>query len=101
MNFMKKYFKIFIGAGVLVLALFVFTMSLRSKDLSTGTLKGWLSANNDERVSTVQTLIGGDKNIDIIVACVSKMATLPDSGEMTIADATRLCNLGMQLKENL
>ena len=101
MNFVKKYFKIFIGAGVLVLAMFVFAASLRSKDLSTGTLKGWLSANNDERVSTVQTLVGGDKNIDILVACVSKIATLPDSGEMTVADAARLCNLGLQLKENL
>lgn len=101
MNFIKKYFKILIGAGVLVLALFVFTMSLQSKDLSTGTLKSWLSANNDERISTVQTLVGGDKNIDILVACVDKMASLPDAGEMTIADAARLCNLGMQLKENL
>ena len=101
MKFIKKYLKIFIGAGVLVLALFVFAASLRSKDLSTGTLKGWLSANNDERVSTVQTLVGGDKNIDILVACVSKIATLPDSGEMTVADAARLCNLGLQLKENL
>ena len=101
MKFIKKYLKIFIGAGVLVLALFVFAASLRSKDLSTGTLKGWLSANNDERVSTVQTLVGGDKNIDILVACVSKIATLPDSGEMTVADAARLCNLGLPLKENL
>lgn len=101
MNFIKKYFKILIGAGVLVLALFVFAMSLRSKDLSTGTLKSWTSANSEERMSTVRTLIGGDKNIDIIVACVGKIASLPDSGEMAIADAARLCNMGMQLKENL
>ncbi|MBP3316070.1 MAG: hypothetical protein J6L70_00500 [Alphaproteobacteria bacterium] len=101
MNFVKKYFKILIGGGVLIMALFVFTMSLRSHDLSGGTLKNWLSANNDERVSTVRALVGGDENTDIIVACVSKMATLPDSGEMTISDAARLCNLGMQLKESL
>lgn len=101
MNFIKKYFKIIVGAGVLVLALFVFAMSLRSKDLGTGTLKSWVSANNDERISAVRTLVGGDANIDIIVACVGKMASLPDSGEMAIADAARLCNMGMQLKENL
>lgn len=101
MNFIKKYFKILIGAGVLVVVLFVFAMSMRSQDLSTGTLKNWLSANDEERASTVRALVGGDENTDIIVACVGKMATLPDSGEMTIADATRLCNMGMQLKENL
>ena len=101
MNFIKKYFKILIGAGVLIVALFVFMASLRSKDLSGGTLKNWASANSEERASTVRTLIGGDENIDIVVACVGKIATLPDSGEMTIADAARLCNMGMQLKENL
>lgn len=101
MNFVKKYFKILIGAGVLVIALFVFAASLQSKDLSTGTLKSWASANNDERVATVRTLIGGDENIDIVVACVGKIATLPDSSEMTIADAARLCNMGMQLKQSL
>lgn len=101
MNFIKKYSKIIIGAGVLVLAIFVFALSLQSKDLSTGTLKNWAAANNDERTATVRTLIGGDENLDIIVECVGKMATLPDSEKMTIADAARLCNLGMQLKANL
>ena len=56
MNFIKKYFKILIGAGVLIVALFVFMASLRSKDLSGGTLKNWASANNEERVATVRTL---------------------------------------------
>ena len=101
MNFMKKYFKIAVGAGVLVLALFVFAMSMRSKDLTTGTLKNWLSANNDERVSAVRALVGGDDETEILVACVSKISTLPDSGEMTVADAVRLCNFGMQLKPKL
>lgn len=101
MNFIKKYSKILIGAAVLVMALFIFTASLRSKDLSSGTLKNWASANNEERLSTIRTLIGGDENIDIIVACVGKIATLPDAGEMTIADAARLCNMGMQLKQSL
>ena len=101
MNFIKKYSKILIGAAVLIVALFIFTASLRTKDLSGGSLKNWLSANNEERIATVRTLIGSDENIDIVVACVSKIATLPDSGEMTIADAARLCNMGMQLKESL
>lgn len=101
MNFIKKYFKIVVGAGVLVLALFVFTMSIRSKDLTTGTLKTWRSANNDERIATVRALVGGDENIDILVACVDKISTLPDSNEMTVADAARLCNMGLQLKQSI
>jgi hypothetical protein len=46
-------------------------------------------------------MTGADKNIDLLVACIDKMATLPDSGEMTIRDAASLCYTGIQLKENL
>ena len=101
MNFIKKYLKIFIGAGVLIVVLFVFVMSMRSGNLSTGTLKNWPSANMDERSATIRTLVGSDENTDILVACVDKMATLPDADKMAVADAARLCNLGLQLKPNL
>ncbi len=101
MNFIKKYFKIFIGAGVLVLALVVFFFAQRSGTLETGTLKDWRAASVERRVSAAQILTGADKNIDLLVACVDKMATLPDSGEMAIRDAASLCHTGIQLKENL
>ena len=38
MNFVKKYFKIFIGAGVLVLVLVVFFFAQRSGTLESGML---------------------------------------------------------------
>ena len=101
MNFIKKYLKIFIGAGVLVVVLFIFATSMRSGNLSTGTLKSWPSANLDERSTTIRALVGSDENTEILVACVDKMATLPDAEQMTVADAARLCNLGLQLKPNL
>ena len=37
----------------------------------------------------------------VLVSCVDKMATLPDSGEMAVRDAMSLCYTGVQLKENL
>ncbi len=101
MNFLKKYLKIFIGAGVLIVVLFIFAMSMRSGNLSTGTLKSWPSANLDERSTTIRTLVGSDENTDVLVACVDKMSTLPDAEQLSIADAARLCNLGLQLKSNL
>lgn len=101
MNFIKKYFKILVGAGVLVVVLFIFTISMRSNDLTGGTLKNWPSASTDERSATIRTLVGSDENTELLVACVDKMATLPDSEQMTVTDAARLCNLGIQLKQNL
>lgn len=101
MKFIKKYFKIFIGAGVVLATILVFARVQQSADLANGTLKQWKSANADERATAIATLVGTDTNNELMVACVDKMSTLPDSAEMAIADAARLCNLGVQLKQNL
>ena len=101
MKFIKKYFKIFIGAGVLVLALVVFFFAQRSGTLETGTLKDWRAASVERRVSAAQILTGADKDIDLLVACVDKIATLPDSNEVMVQDAVRLCHTGMQMKESM
>lgn len=100
MNFIKKYFKILIGAGVLLIALAVFVSFTGSKDLANGTLKDWPRAALEDRMTTMQMLVGTDDNTELLVQCVDKMATLPESAEMAIADAARLCNLGVLLKEN-
>lgn len=101
MNFIKKYFKIFIGVSALILVVVVFFFAQRSSTLETGTLKDWRAASIESRVSAAQILTGEDKNIDLLVACVNKMAELPESGDMVIRDAVSLCHTGIQLKENL
>ena len=101
MNFIKKYFKIFIGVSALILVMVVFFFAQRSSTLETGTLKDWRAASIESRVSAAQILTGEDRNIDLLVACVNKMAELPESGDMVIRDAVSLCHTGIQLKENL
>ena len=101
MDFIKKYFKIFIGVAALIMVVVVFFFSQRSNDLETGTLKDWPAATSERRISAAQILTGADKDIDLLVACIDKMATLPDSSEMAIRDAASLCYTGIQLKENL
>ncbi|MBR5153177.1 MAG: hypothetical protein IKW57_00045 [Alphaproteobacteria bacterium] len=101
MNFAKKYFKIFIGVAVLLLVMVVFFFAQRSSDLETGVLKDWLAAPMDRRVAAAQIMTGADKNIDVLVACIDKMSSLPDSSEMAIRDAASLCHTGIQLKDNL
>ncbi|MDW3024227.1 MAG: hypothetical protein R8N50_00880 [Alphaproteobacteria bacterium] len=101
MNSLKKYLKIVIGICALVLVVMVFFFAQRSGALETGTLKNWQAASADSRVSAAQILTGADKDIELLVACVDKMATLADSGDMLIRDAVSLCHTGIQLKENL
>ena len=101
MNFVKKYFKIFIGISVLILAVIVFFFAQRSSTLETSTLKDWRSAPMDRRISAIQIMTGADNDIELLVTCVDKMATLPDSGEMMVRDAASLCYTGNQLKQSL
>lgn len=101
MNFIKKYFKLFVGIAVLILALVVFFFAQRSNTLETGLLKDWRAASLDRRIAAAQIMIGADKDVTLLVACVDKMAALPESGEMAVRDAASLCHTGIKLKENI
>lgn len=101
MNFIKKYFKFFIGVCVLIFVVVMFFFAQRSSALETGVLKDWRAASAERRVAAAQILAGADKDVDLLVACVNKMAQLPDSGEMAIRDAMSLCLTGIQMKDNL
>ena len=98
---MKFVLKFVLGIAVLLTAFFVFFYSQRTSNLDTGTLKHWLASSNDQRVAAVKVAVAGDGDIDLIVACVNKIATLPDSGEMDISTAIVLCHTGNTIKENI
>lgn len=100
MNFIKKYFKLLVGTAVLILVVIVGFFAMRSNDLETGSLKDWRAASLERRISATKIVVGSDDNTDLLVACVDKMATLPDAGEMAVRDAVSLCNMGIVLKSN-
>lgn len=101
MIFIKKYLKIFIGIAALILALVVFFFAQHANTLETASLHNWRSASFERRVAATKILTGADSDIDLLVACIDKMATLPESGEMAVRDAASLCQTGIKLKENL
>ncbi len=101
MNFIKKYFKIFVGAAVFISVLVVFFFAMKSNDLETGNLRRWRASSVEQRMAAIKVLIANEENTDILVKCVDKISDLPDSGEMTVRDAVSLCYTGIQLKENL
>ena len=99
---MKSVLKFMLGIAVLLTAFFVFFHSQQSNDLSAGNLKNWASASADQRATTTRIVVASDDaDIDLIVACVNKMSTLPDAHEMIVRDAISLCHAGIILKENI
>ena len=101
MKKLKKVLLFVIGIFALLAAVYMFIGVQKTTSLESGTLKDWRSASVERRVAAVKILRASDENLDILVKCVDKMATLPDSSDMTVRDATELCFMGMQLKENI
>ena len=100
-NFFKKNFKLIIGIAVLVLVVAIFFVAqLKSENLENGDLQKWTESSVESKVAVVQVLTEDVKNTDLIVSCVDKMSTFDDSAEFAIRDAIKLCNMGIQLREN-
>ncbi len=99
---MKSVLKFLLGIAVLLAVIFIFFHTQSSNDLAVGNLKNWAAASAEQRTTTARVIVASDDaNIDLIVACVNKMAALPDSHEMIVRDAISLCYTGIILKENL
>lgn len=100
-NFLKKNFKLIIGIAVLILVVCVFFATKRNAaSLENGNLQKWTEGAIEQKIATVQLLTKSQENTDLIVACVDKMSTFNDSAEFAVRDAVKLCNMGIQLREN-
>lgn len=100
MKVIKKYLKFIIGIAVLLVVIVLFMLVMQTSDLENGDLKKWRAADLDARMAAAQILSASDENLELLVQCVDKMASLPDSGEMAVRDAMSLCYTGIQLKAN-
>lgn len=100
MNFIKKYLKFFIGIAVLIFVVVVFFFAMKSSDLENSNLRKWRSADLTRRTAAAQILSASEENIELLVQCVDKIATLPESGDMAVRDAVALCYTGIQVNQN-
>lgn len=101
LDFLKKNFKLIIGIAVLVLVVAVFFLTKsKSASLENGDLQKWAESSIERKAAAVQVLANDAKNTDLIVQCVDKMSTFNDANEFAVRDAIKLCNMGIQLREN-
>lgn len=98
-NFLKTHFKLILGIAAIFLVLIVFFVVMRSQqNLSERNLRDWLSASDSRRAAAATILAGTADNADAISKCITKMASLPDSGNFKVRDAAALCTVGIALK---
>ena len=100
-KFIKKYLKFFLGIAVLLLVIFLFVQSQKNNDLESKNLHAWKGASVENRMAAIKILTASEDNLDLIMQCVDKIASLPDSNEMMVRDATELCFMGTKLKNDI
>ena len=86
--------------AALILVVVVLSFAVQTGDLENGDLRQWRSADLTRRTTAAQILSASDENLDLLVQCVDKIATLPESGEMAVRDAVSLCYTGIQVNQN-
>ncbi|MCL1786081.1 MAG: hypothetical protein FWG39_02945 [Alphaproteobacteria bacterium] len=100
MSAMGKYFKLAVGILTVTLVGFIFFMSMRPTALEEGDLRSWRGTGESRRVAAVEILTGSAENLGLMVACIDRVAALPDSYKMKVRDAAALCAAGIALREN-
>lgn len=97
----KNNFKLVMGVAVLILAISIFFMAqIKSESLENGNLQKWTASSQEKKIATIQILTEDTQNTELIMQCVDKMSTFEDSAEFAVRDAVKLCNMGIQLREN-
>lgn len=102
MELIKKNLKLFVGIAVLILVAVIFFIIQGSTDLERSNMRTWRSASVERRVAAIKILTGGDiSEQELMLQCMDKVASLPNSSEMMVRDSASLCYAGIKLKQNI
>ena len=92
--------KLFIKASIIIGVLFVFVVcGILLHPVHTfenASMKKWLSLDETQRASTIERVIKDSVDTELMIKCVSKIATLENSNEMAVKDAIVICDAGIK-----
>lgn len=62
-------------------------------------MKRWATLAEQDRIMTIQRIVPNAENQDLLLDCVTKISSLPNSNEMLVRDATVLCYNGINFNK--
>lgn len=93
--------KLFIKASIIIAILLVFVvLGIFVRPTTTfenAHMKKWQVLTEQQRVKTIQRVVKDVDDEELLLKCVDKIASLPDSNEMLIRDAVAICYNGIKL----
>ena len=93
----KLIIKASIIIGVLVVFVVLGIFIRPNRTFENSRMSKWLLLSEQQRTTTVQRIIKDDSNQELLIKCIDKIASLPDSDEMLIRNAIVLCYNGIQM----
>lgn len=93
----KRFIKISVASGLIVLFVFLGFFVKHKRSLENSTMSKWLTLTDMQRIEILQKIIPNIENQDLLLACMNKIATLPESSNMIIQSAASLCHAGIKL----
>ena len=79
----------------------IFFFYSKSNNLENDTLRHWRSSSIDQRLTAIKVLTATDSNSDLILNCVDKISSLPESYSMSVKDAVKLCFVAINIKNSI
>nr|MBQ0091614.1 hypothetical protein [Candidatus Enterousia merdequi] len=92
-TFIKISIVVFVLLVFIVLGLFV----KPQQHFEDYNMKKWSEITPEQQLDIITNITNATENTDVMIACVSKIARLPDSEDMQIRDAVALCYTGIKL----
>ena len=93
----KRFLKICIIVCVLSTFIILGFFVKHSYNFEKSKMSEWLKISEVQQMNTLQKIIPEISDSELLVACMNKIAELPDSNEMTIRSATVLCYNGIKM----
>lgn len=93
----KKFIKISVASGLIILFVFLGFFVKHKRSFENSNMGKWIALTDLQRIETLQKIIPNIEDQDLLLACMNKIATLPESSDMIIQSAASLCHAGIKL----
>lgn len=93
----KRIIKIGVASGLLLLFIFLGFFVKHKRSFENSNMSKWATLSDTQRIETLQKIIPIIEDQDLLLACMNKIATLPESSNMIIQSAASLCHNGIKL----
>ena len=93
----KRFIKISVASGLVALFVFLGFFVKHKQSFENSNMGKWPALSDSQRIETLQKIIPNIEDQDLLLACMNKIATLPESSNMIIQSAASLCHNGIKL----